>query len=72
MELYKRLANAIVLQAVRDWKSARRRLNRRPQNEIAWAELENCERFFRSDYFGLMAGIDGNVLLENLYEEDGR
>lgn len=71
-EAYSRLANAIVLQAVKDWRAARRKLKRKPQNESARIELESCERFFRSDWFTELTDVDGRVLLRKLYEEDGR
>ncbi len=71
-EAYVRLANAIVLQAVKDWRAARRKLKRKPQNESARIELESCERFFRSDWFTELTDVDGEVLLRKLYEEDGR
>ena len=71
-EAYVRLANAIVLQAVKDWRAARRKLKRKPQNESARIELESCERFFRSDWFTELTDVDGGVILRKLYEEDGR
>ena len=71
-EAYSRLANAIVLQAVKDWRAARRKLKRKPQNESARIELESCERFFRSDWFTELTDVDGVAILRKLYEEDGR
>ena len=71
-EAYVRLANAIVLQAVKDWRAARRKLKRKSQNESARIELESCERFFSSDWFTELTDVDGGVLLRKLYEEDGR
>lgn len=35
MSSYEKLANAIILQAVKDWRAARRKLKRKPQNESA-------------------------------------
>lgn len=71
-EAYSRLANAIVLQAVKDWRAARRKIKRKPQNESARIELESCERFFRSDWFTGLTDVDGEILIRKLYEEDGR
>ena len=72
MDAYEKLANAIILQAVKDWRAARRKLKRKPQNESARIELERCERFFRSEWFTTLTDVDGAVILRKLYEEDGR
>lgn len=71
-EAYSRLANAIVLQAVKDWRAARRKLKKKSHNESARIELESCERFFRSDLFRELTDVDGGVILRKLYEEDSR
>ena len=71
-EAYSRLANAIVLQAVKDWRVARRKLKRKSHNESARIELEICDRFFRSEWFTELTEVDGGVLLRKLYEEDSR
>ena len=31
--------------------------------------VEDCERFFRSDWFAVLTGIDGQMLLKKLQEE---
>lgn len=71
-EAYSKFANAIVLQSVKDWRAARRKLKRKSHNESARIELESCERFFRSDWFTELTDVDGGVILRKLYEEDGR
>lgn len=55
---YEDLANAIILRAVKDY---RRSYNSR--------ELEDIERFFRSDWFGVLTNIDGEMLIRRLREE---
>lgn len=35
MNAYEKLANAIILQAVKDWRAARRKLKRKSKNESA-------------------------------------
>lgn len=72
MNAYEKLANAIILQAVKDWRAARRKLKRKSKNESARIELESCERFFRSDWFTTLTDVDGEVILRKLYEEDDR
>lgn len=72
MNAYEKLANAIILQAVKDWRAARRKLRRKSKNESARIELVSCERFFRSDWFTTLTDVDGVVVLRKLYEEDDR
>lgn len=72
MDAYEKLANAIILQAVKDWRAARRKLKRKSQNESARIELESCESFFRSAWFTTLTDVDEEVVLRKLYEEDGR
>lgn len=72
MDAYEKLANAIILQAVKDWRAARRKLKRKPQNESARSERESCESFFRSQWFTTLIDVDGAVILRKLYEEDDR
>ncbi len=45
MDPYQNLANAIVLQAVRDYRSALRRLRKNPQNREAKEERDSLLRF---------------------------
>ena len=66
---YEKLANAIILSAVKDYRAARRKLKKRPKNEDAKLVVEDCERFFRSDWFKVLTDIDGEALIERLKEE---
>ena len=61
---YYRLANAIILQAVNEYREALR------QNDTAakWKKI-SLRRFFRSDWFKLLTNIDGELLMERLTEE---
>jgi hypothetical protein len=67
---YENLANAIVLQAVKDWRSAVRTLKKRPRYDPAKQMKEECERFFRSDWFEQLTGVDGSVILRKLKQEE--
>ena len=55
------LANAIVLQAVKDY--------RLHDDE---KELASIERFFRSSWFGVLTRIDSEMLIAKLREEKVR
>jgi len=67
---YEALANAVVLQAVKDYRAAKRKLKRRPDNESAQRDLKECEIFFKSRHFNTFTDLDGKALLHRLEEED--
>lgn len=67
---YQNLANAIILSAVKDWRLARRKLKRKPNNKDAKILLEECETFFHSQWYASLTDVDGEMLIRRLYEED--
>ena len=50
MDSYEKLANAIVLQAVKDYRTALKRVARHPKDRDGLATKSECERFFRSGW----------------------
>ena len=58
MNPYEDLANAIILQAVKDYRLT--------DDE---RELQEIERFFRSGWFSVLTSLDGVVLMEKLQKE---
>ncbi|WP_294157773.1 hypothetical protein [uncultured Selenomonas sp.] len=69
MSGYEALANAVILQAVRDWRDACRILKSYPENFSEEQKRKAVERFFRSDWFGILTDVDGRLLLRKLQEE---
>lgn len=69
MDPYERLANAIILQAVKDWRGAMVRLRKRPNNHDAEWIRNETEKFFLSGWFGVLTKLDGKALLRKLKEE---
>ena len=67
---YEDLANAIILQAVKDYRTARKKAKYHPKNKEAKLMIEDCERFFRSDWFAALTSVDGQMLLRKLKEEE--
>ena len=67
---YEDLAQAIILQAVKDYRVARKKAKYHPKNKEAKLMIQDCESFFRSDWFSALTSIDGQVLLEKLKEEE--
>ena len=47
---YRDLVNAIVVQAVKDWK------------KVKWRD--ECEAFFRSSYFSSLVNLDGEAVIQ--------
>ena len=69
LEPYQALANAIILQAVNEYRKALRRIHKYPKDAGALAEKDNCEKFFRSDWYGALTRVDGEMLIRKLQEE---
>ena len=64
------LVRAVVLQALEDYRRARRILRRRPDRESARLMVRDVERFFHSAWFSCLTGLDGRKVLEHLKGED--
>lgn len=69
-EPYENLANAIVLQAVKDWRSAVKTLKKRPRYDPAKQMRDDCEGFFRSGWFEELTDMDGSAILRKLKQEE--
>ena len=69
LEPYRALANAIILQAAKDYRKALRRIRKYPEDAGALAEKDNCEKFFRSDWYGILTRVDGEMLIRKMQEE---
>ena len=61
MNGYEKLAEAIILQAVKDYRKALKHDERGRKREI--------ERFFRSEYFTVLTNISGEMLIQKLRAE---
>ena len=61
------LSNAIILQAVKDYRRALAgcNVNGRDSKSV----IEECERFFQSEWFNNLTKIDCNYLMENIRKE---
>lgn len=66
---YENLAQAIIMQAVKDYRRARHKLNTHPKSISAAREVADCERFFKSGWFTELSGLDGSIILQKLKEE---
>ena len=66
---YEDLANAIVVQAARDYREALEILKRNPKNSEAKYTKMEVERFFLSSWYKVLTNFDPEFLLEKLKEE---
>jgi len=69
MDPYEELANAIILQAVKDYRLALKRYSRHPKKDAFTQNKEELERFFRSEWFGVLTNLDPELLIHRLREE---
>ena len=60
---YERLANAIILQAISDYRTALKKVKAHPKNRQAIDEALDIERFFRSGWYQQLTSVDGEYLI---------
>lgn len=63
------LANAIVLQAVKDYRDANKKLSKGRKNQDAQSVKDECLRFFQSKWFSVLTDLDSEFLIKRLNEE---
>ena len=66
---FENLANAIILQAVKDYRMALKCLRANPKNRTARADKDEIDRFFRSQWFKVLTSVDGEMLIRSLQME---
>ena len=76
MDPYEELANAIILQAVKDYRGVLSVLKKRPDSIPALSMKDEIERFLRSGWYQLLTTVDGEMLISRLQaeaeEDEGR
>lgn len=66
---YENLANAIILQAAKDYRMVLKSLKANPRSRTAKADKDEIERFFRSGWFSVLTSVDGEMLIRSLQME---
>lgn len=69
MTRYQALANAIIIQAAKDYKAQLRSLKRHPNSYAARMNAKELESFFRSRWFSILTDVNGEYLIKKLREE---
>ncbi len=69
MTPYENLANAIIVQAVNDYRKALRCLKTNPKFEPAQYTVIEVERFLRSEWYTALTSICGERLIKMLQQE---
>ena len=67
---YEELANAIIIQAAKDYRSALKRLKKNPENKKAATMKRECERFFHSPWYTMLTDVNPNYILNRIREEE--
>lgn len=68
-EGFENLANAIIVQAVKDYRKALRGFSSDGKSDTD--VVAECERFFRSEWFSVLTNADGEYLITNIRKEFG-
>ena len=69
---YTVLAEAIIMQAVKDYRKALCAIQLNKNNRSARASKTHLEKFFQSEWFRTLTNVNGTVLISKLKEECGR
>ena len=67
--VWEEIANAIIIQAAEDWRTAMRHIRNHPRSMAARNRIRETEEFFFSEYYMLLTTYDGHTLLRRLKEE---
>ena len=67
--IYENLANAIILQAVKDYRMALKSPKANSRNRTAQADKAEIERFFRSQWYSALTDVNGEMLIRSLQKE---
>lgn len=66
---YEKLANAIILQGVSDYRATLKKVKKNSKNRDAIDEALQIEKFFRSEWYQVLTSVDGEYLIDRLRKE---
>ncbi len=67
---YANLANAIVLQAVKDYRDSKKKLRKYPNSTESKKMINDVTRFLLSDWITALTTVDGKLILKKLEQEE--
>jgi hypothetical protein len=68
-QLLEELANAIILQAVEDYRDALKGKDVYRNRTSPAVVISECERFFLSDWFKVLTNVNGEYLMRTIRKE---
>ncbi len=68
MNPYSRLANAIIIQAFKDYKTILKKWRRYPGNAKINQTKTEVEEFFHSEWFSMLTKLDGKTIMVRIQE----
>lgn len=69
-DAYENLANAIVLQAVKDYRDSKKKIRKYPNSEETKRMINDVTRFLLSDWITALTTVDGKLILKKLEQEE--
>ena len=69
MDGYQELANAIIVKAAKEYRTAIRKLRKRPDDRKALTDTRALESLFHSRWYRMLTDVDGNFLINQLRKE---
>jgi hypothetical protein len=63
---YSKLANAVIIQAVKDYRGAYSKMLMHPGSKTDKDEVIRQEKFFLSEWFTALTDVDGRKLLQKI------
>lgn len=66
---YENLINAIIVQAVKDYRVAKKKLKKHPDSLESKRTLIEVEQFLLSDWFVTLTDVDGSLILQKIKTE---
>ncbi len=66
---YEDLANAIIIKACNDYRTALKRVKKNPESKDAINEALSLERFFKSPWYQVLTSVDGKFLIRKIRAE---
>lgn len=64
LERYAEFANAIIVSAVREYRTYLRKLSRNENDRNAQIKIDELEFFFYSDWFGILTNLNPDYLID--------